>query len=105
MAHQKKLMPVALPFGRARLATRPSLTGSSPTPKTIGNRLAIKKCLGSYCRSIARARTLACGIAGLTRLKRTARTAPSLLSRGPAKVPPDLKKLGRAVLPQRDLVA
>ena len=32
----KKLMPVALPPGRARLATRPSWTGSSPTPKTIG---------------------------------------------------------------------
>jgi len=32
----KKLMPVALPPGRARLATRPSRTGSSPTPKTIG---------------------------------------------------------------------
>ena len=32
----KKLMPVALPPGRARLATRPNLTGSSPTPKTIG---------------------------------------------------------------------
>ena len=32
----KKLTPVALPPGRARLATRPSLTGSSPTPKTIG---------------------------------------------------------------------
>src|SRR5262245_16420746 len=32
----KILMPVALPPGRARLATRPSLTGSSPTPKTIG---------------------------------------------------------------------
>src|ERR1035437_8411238 len=30
----KKLMPVALPPGRARLATRPSRTGSSPTPKT-----------------------------------------------------------------------
>jgi hypothetical protein len=29
-------MPVALPPGWARLATRPSLTGSSPTPKTIG---------------------------------------------------------------------
>ena len=29
-------MPVALPPGRARLATRPNLTGSSPTPKTIG---------------------------------------------------------------------
>ena len=29
-------MPVALPPGRARLATRPSWTGSSPTPKTIG---------------------------------------------------------------------
>jgi hypothetical protein len=28
--------PVALPPGRARLATRPSLTASSPTPKTIG---------------------------------------------------------------------
>jgi hypothetical protein len=33
---RKKLMPVALPPGRARLATRPSWTGSSPTPKTIG---------------------------------------------------------------------
>src|SRR5262245_9705361 len=32
----KKLIPVALPPGRARLATRPSLTGSSATPKTIG---------------------------------------------------------------------
>src|SRR6516164_2215974 len=32
----KKLMPVALPFGRPMLATRPSLTGSSPTLKTIG---------------------------------------------------------------------
>jgi hypothetical protein len=32
----KKLMPVALPPGRARLATRPSLTGSSLTPKTMG---------------------------------------------------------------------
>jgi putative ABC transport system substrate-binding protein len=31
-----RLTPVALPPGRARLATRPSLTGSSPTPKTIG---------------------------------------------------------------------
>src|SRR6516165_2257428 len=29
-------MPVALAPGRARLATRPSLTGSSPTPNTIG---------------------------------------------------------------------
>ena len=33
---EKKLIPVRLPPGRARLATRPSLTGSSPTPKTIG---------------------------------------------------------------------
>jgi hypothetical protein len=32
----KALKPVALPPGRARLATRPSLMGSSPTPKTIG---------------------------------------------------------------------
>src|SRR6516165_11485567 len=32
----KKLIPVALPLGRARLATRPSPTGSSPTPKMIG---------------------------------------------------------------------
>src|SRR5262249_29880722 len=32
----KKLTPVALPPGRARLATRPSLTGSSPTANTIG---------------------------------------------------------------------
>src|SRR5262245_60538849 len=33
---EKKLMRVALPPGRARLATRPNLTGSSPTPNTIG---------------------------------------------------------------------
>ena len=32
----KKLIPVRLPPGRARLATRPSLTGSSPTTKTMG---------------------------------------------------------------------
>src|SRR5262249_533755 len=32
----KKLTPVALPPGRASEATRPSLTGSSATPKTIG---------------------------------------------------------------------
>ena len=32
----KKLIPVRLPPGRARLATRPSLTGSSPTLKTMG---------------------------------------------------------------------
>src|ERR1700738_5605593 len=32
----KILTPVALPPGRARLATRPSFTGSSPTPKTSG---------------------------------------------------------------------
>src|SRR5262249_54863921 len=32
----KKLIPVALPPGRARLVTRPSLTGSSPAPNTIG---------------------------------------------------------------------
>ena len=32
----KKLIPVGFPPGGARLATRPSLTGSSPTPKTIG---------------------------------------------------------------------
>src|SRR6516164_4889171 len=32
----KKLKPVALPPGRARLATRPSLTGSRPMPKAIG---------------------------------------------------------------------
>jgi hypothetical protein len=32
----KKLMPVALPPGRARLATKPVLTGFSATPKTIG---------------------------------------------------------------------
>ena len=36
LATWKRLMPVALPPGRARLATRPSLTGSSPTPNTIG---------------------------------------------------------------------
>src|SRR5215475_9402907 len=32
----KILIPVALPPGLARLATRPSLTGSSLTTKTIG---------------------------------------------------------------------
>ena len=32
----KKLIPVRLPPGRARLATSPSSTGSSPTMKTIG---------------------------------------------------------------------
>src|SRR5207248_2870851 len=32
----KKFIPVALPPGRAKLATRPNLTGSSETPKTIG---------------------------------------------------------------------
>src|SRR5262249_34216975 len=32
----KILIPVTLPPGRARLATRPSLTGSSPTRKTTG---------------------------------------------------------------------
>ena len=32
----EKLTPVRLPPGRARLATRPSLTGSSPTVKTTG---------------------------------------------------------------------
>src|SRR6516225_4933534 len=35
-SRSKKLTPVALPPGRARLATRPSLTGSSPALKTIG---------------------------------------------------------------------
>src|SRR5262249_46723500 len=32
----KKLTPVALPSGRARLATRPNLTASPPTLNTIG---------------------------------------------------------------------
>src|SRR5262245_57227758 len=32
----KKLMPVRLPPGRARLAIRPSLTGSSAATKTMG---------------------------------------------------------------------
>ena len=32
----RKLAPVTLPPGRFRLATRPSLTGSSPVAKTIG---------------------------------------------------------------------
>ena len=32
----KKLIPVTLPPGRARLATRPSGTGSSLTPNTTG---------------------------------------------------------------------
>jgi hypothetical protein len=34
----KILTPVALPPGRARLATRPSFTGSSPTPNTNRDR-------------------------------------------------------------------
>jgi hypothetical protein len=33
---RKKLIPVALPPGRDRLSTRPSLTGSSPALNTIG---------------------------------------------------------------------
>src|SRR6516225_7361530 len=33
---EKTLIPVRLPPGRARLATRPSLTGSSPARKTMG---------------------------------------------------------------------
>ena len=33
---REKIDPVRLPPGRARLATRPSLTGSSPTTKTMG---------------------------------------------------------------------
>src|SRR5262249_57115894 len=32
----KKFPPVALPPGRPMLATSPTFTGSSPTPKTIG---------------------------------------------------------------------
>ena len=32
----KKLIPVTLPLGRLSVATRPSLTGSSPAPKTTG---------------------------------------------------------------------
>jgi hypothetical protein len=32
----KELVPVASPPGRASLATRPNLTGTSPTEKTIG---------------------------------------------------------------------
>jgi hypothetical protein len=32
----RKVMPVKLPPSRARLATRPRLTGSSPTVKTMG---------------------------------------------------------------------
>src|SRR5262249_43475255 len=32
----RRLMPVRLPPGRARLATRPCLTGSSDTPNTMG---------------------------------------------------------------------
>jgi hypothetical protein len=35
-SEEKKLTPVGLPPGRAKLATRPNLTGSSATPKTIG---------------------------------------------------------------------
>src|SRR5207247_1524047 len=32
----RKPMPVRFPAGRARLATRPTLTGSSPVMKTMG---------------------------------------------------------------------
>ena len=32
----KKLTPVELPLGRLRLATSPTSTGSTPTPKMIG---------------------------------------------------------------------
>jgi hypothetical protein len=42
--------------------------------------LAIKKSLGCHCGSIARARTLACGIVGLPRPEPSSRSAPSLLS-------------------------
>src|SRR5262245_4292145 len=34
---EKELTPVALPPGRARLATSPNLTGSSPTAKRLGS--------------------------------------------------------------------
>src|SRR5262249_61139969 len=34
---EEKIDTSALPPGRLRLATRPSLTGSSPTPKTSGS--------------------------------------------------------------------
>ena len=34
--HSHTSIPVRLPPGRARLATRPSLTGSSPTTNTMG---------------------------------------------------------------------
>ena len=45
----RKLMPVRLPPGRARLATRPSLTGSSPTTKTMG--IVVVAALAAKCRS------------------------------------------------------
>ena len=45
----KKLIPVALPPGRARLATSPSLTGSSATAKTIG--IVVGRRLGGERRS------------------------------------------------------
>src|SRR5262249_19716694 len=46
-----KLTPVALPPGRARLATRPSLTGSVPTPKTIGIVVVAALAARAPCRS------------------------------------------------------
>src|SRR5271166_1822635 len=43
-------MPVALPPGRARLATRPSRTGSWATPKTIGMVAVAALAASAACR-------------------------------------------------------
>jgi hypothetical protein len=42
VTHLEKIYPVRLPPGGARLATRPSLTGSSPILNTMGNRLGCR---------------------------------------------------------------
>ena len=47
----KKLIPVKLPPGRARLATRPSLTGSSGTAKTMG--IAVVAALAANAVAVA----------------------------------------------------
>ena len=47
----KKLIPVTLPLGWARLATRPSLTGSSAAAKTIG--IVLCRRLGRHRRDRA----------------------------------------------------
>src|SRR5262245_8769915 len=65
---REKIDPGQVPPGRARLATRPSLTGSSPTPKTIG--IVVVAALA------ASAAALPAGVA-ITATRRRARSAIS----------------------------